>query len=713
MPPRTSSPVRIQQVDPEGDHGAWERAALALARQVDIGILRGKELKAVALRGLRVVGALFDEFDGQEYSFDVVVDPAEQGQGIGGRLMDMGIAEGRMFEDADGRIVLDAVNPQAVTMLERRGFHVKRRERDHVILERSLVERARTAGPRTSLSEETEYGQARAAVDRYYAEAWERFVRAARQGEPSTREIVARLSDTLGHPLELYPEGVPARGMQLRAAAYWWGEQDETAFAQGVQTQRRLTDALEERYEARKRAKLDPITGETAAQRGARVRRENADRRAELPEEGYYPDLLTDRPNGCTRPDPKFREEEAEGDGVILHTRCNVHRGGATHHLRYLVDDEAVSGLTLDVTQRKTATIERVFTSPGHRRQGYARALFDYAKGYFRSVKHSKDLTAAGEKWAERVERLLVCAPLERMSTDQTTSLPTLARQLISRVATVIGETDPASEARIRDALRLPDADAGWELKIEIWADAARAAGKRNFKEKNEFHRFNGPWSALSFAATVLLAGITDVGGEGDIGDSLVEIARTYGLGPRADVPDKPAPALTLEDLDDLSQEFNRFLENVEDIESTGLGGVSAGLLEEWGESYGEVNFERGLKYLGHGASRAVFTVTFDGKPAVVKIEDQGAGADANFREADVWAGAPDRIRRWLVPVLAVADDGSWLVMERVGTSLPEGIRLKKLKSRKALEKYGIEDIAEGRNIADDGRVFDYAGEGP
>lgn len=266
--------------------------------------------------------------------------------------------------------------------------------------------RGKTSPVRTALPEEVEYDQARAAVDRYYAEAWERFARAARQGEPSTREIVARLRGTLGHPLELYPEGVPARGMQLRAAAYWWGEQDETAFVQGVQTQRRLTDVLEERYEARKRAKLDPITGETAAQQGSRVRRENADRRAELPEEGYYPDLLTDRPNGCTRPDPKFREEDAEGDGVILHTRCNVHRGGATHHLRYLVDDEAVSGLTLDVTQRKVATIERVFTSPGYRRQGYARALLDYARSVFHNVKHSKDLTGVGARWAQGVERL-------------------------------------------------------------------------------------------------------------------------------------------------------------------------------------------------------------------------------------------------------------------------------------------------------------------
>jgi GNAT superfamily N-acetyltransferase len=267
---------------------------------------------------------------------------------------------------------------------------------------------ARAPNARTLLPEELAYDQARAEEDRLYAQAWRALVQAAQQNDPTTAEARSHLEALLERPFALYPEGVPARGMQLRAAAVWRGEQDPVFFEALVKIQERRSATMESRYEARKRAGLNPVTGETRAQQRAREGAAAQAHRQSLPDEGYYPDLLTDHPNGCTRPDMTFLLVEQVDGGEIRHARYNPGRWGATHHLRYVVDDEPVAGLTLNVTQRKVATIERVFTDPAYRRQGYARALLDYAKSYFRSVKHSKDLTAMGARWAEQVERMPV-----------------------------------------------------------------------------------------------------------------------------------------------------------------------------------------------------------------------------------------------------------------------------------------------------------------
>lgn len=114
---------------------ARENKARALAKKVNIGILRDKNLRLVVQKGPKVVGALFDSLGGH-YSFDLIVDPAMQGTGIGSWLMDEADRLAREYEDMGYPSVVEAVNPLAQAMLVRRGFTVTDRGQGYAILER-------------------------------------------------------------------------------------------------------------------------------------------------------------------------------------------------------------------------------------------------------------------------------------------------------------------------------------------------------------------------------------------------------------------------------------------------------------------------------------------------------------------------------------------------------------------------------------------------
>jgi len=110
----------------------------------------------------------------------------------------------------------------------------------------------------------------------------------------------------------------------------------------------------------------------------------------ELPEEGYYPEVLLP-------PDNNEKGEEVY-NGIAHYESSNTHR------FVYYVDGEAASGLMLKIIiARKSATIDRVYTKPKHRRKGYAKKLFKYAKEIYHKIYHSIDLTGVGEKWKRNV----------------------------------------------------------------------------------------------------------------------------------------------------------------------------------------------------------------------------------------------------------------------------------------------------------------------
>lgn len=250
---------------------------------------------------------------------------------------------------------------------------------------------------------------AKAAEESWYRDSWQRFVAAVNAGDADARAIVARLEENhvpwLG---ELHSEGTLARQMEFRAASAWRLDAEDGAWERSQAIAADVARTREAMRAAREAAGFDPYTGESAAELRARRRKEARAGREALGDEGEYPDLLTERPNGCTRPDEDFESESHASAGTIVHTRCNHGRYGALHHLRYVAGGETVAALTLNVGPRGAATIDRVYTDPAHRRQGYARELLDYAKDQFRSVKHSKDLTGMGAAWKRGVERLSI-----------------------------------------------------------------------------------------------------------------------------------------------------------------------------------------------------------------------------------------------------------------------------------------------------------------
>jgi len=103
---------------------AWKQA-WALARTAPINILRNKEINSVAILNGKVVGVLYDSWYQDEYSFDVIVDPKFQQQGIGKKLIDAAMIS--FHNDSDGRgdhphIRAEVVNKNLITLLSRLGF---------------------------------------------------------------------------------------------------------------------------------------------------------------------------------------------------------------------------------------------------------------------------------------------------------------------------------------------------------------------------------------------------------------------------------------------------------------------------------------------------------------------------------------------------------------------------------------------------------------
>lgn len=126
---RASSPVFVF----ETEHDPW-----VLAKRVGIGIDSTKDFKAGFETDDQLVAALFTAADGECYAFDIVVAPEHQGSGLGSKLMDLAIADYEELREPfpDMRFCLDAVNPQAVSMLQARGFEVERTLGDHTYLTR-------------------------------------------------------------------------------------------------------------------------------------------------------------------------------------------------------------------------------------------------------------------------------------------------------------------------------------------------------------------------------------------------------------------------------------------------------------------------------------------------------------------------------------------------------------------------------------------------
>ena len=121
------------------DYEAEEQAE-KIANERGVNILRGKELSQVVRNPEgEVVGAAFIEADGNEYSFDIVVDKDHEGKGIGSVLVDehVDVPDDMIDFNPDMKAKIDVINPSMKAMLEARGFEATQKVADgRFIMER-------------------------------------------------------------------------------------------------------------------------------------------------------------------------------------------------------------------------------------------------------------------------------------------------------------------------------------------------------------------------------------------------------------------------------------------------------------------------------------------------------------------------------------------------------------------------------------------------
>ena len=125
----------IEYVSPDEVEYDYYADLNQMVQNSGIRILRGKELDLLAIQNGKVVGALYTEHDGDEFSFDVVVDKPARGQGIGAKLIDIALDQHRNEESEMGtQLKVDVVNPWVEKYLLHKGLKVAERHGYHVIM---------------------------------------------------------------------------------------------------------------------------------------------------------------------------------------------------------------------------------------------------------------------------------------------------------------------------------------------------------------------------------------------------------------------------------------------------------------------------------------------------------------------------------------------------------------------------------------------------
>ena len=110
----------------------------ALAKKNGIYIMRSREFEvALVAENGSLAAALFTDFDGEEFTFDVAVAEEHRRKGLARKLVDYAIdrfEELRVMSD-DIRFVVEVVSPMMEWILDSMGFVVTRTLPDRVIME--------------------------------------------------------------------------------------------------------------------------------------------------------------------------------------------------------------------------------------------------------------------------------------------------------------------------------------------------------------------------------------------------------------------------------------------------------------------------------------------------------------------------------------------------------------------------------------------------
>ena len=115
-------------IDEEGeiDYDAEEKVK-KIAKDRGIGITRDREISFVARdENNNVIGGAFTSYDGNKYTFDIVIDKEYDGKGVGSELLNkvVNIPYDILEQNPDATIEIDVVSPVMQEMLKKRGFEV-------------------------------------------------------------------------------------------------------------------------------------------------------------------------------------------------------------------------------------------------------------------------------------------------------------------------------------------------------------------------------------------------------------------------------------------------------------------------------------------------------------------------------------------------------------------------------------------------------------
>jgi hypothetical protein len=173
------------------------------------------------------------------------------------------------------------------------------------------------------------------------------------------------------------------------------------------------------------------------------------------------------------------------------------------------------------------------------------------------------------------------------------------------------------------------------------------------------------------------------------------------GARPRAGAGSRQKFGASLSKTPHFDEMARRFRQMIQD--SMSWGHPSDSLVDLFIEREQDRGIE--IRLLGQGRDRTVFQVD-DG---ALKIEHHEGPGTFNLNEAKAWRSAPPDLRPYLVPVLGVADDGAWLLMELVEPRDVSEYRPLPFGVEEAFRRCGIVDLTKGENISTDGRVIDYS----
>ena len=129
----------VEFVSPEETDVGYLQDLQRIERETAIHVSRWKHLSVLAIKSGKCVGALYDgttiSNNKNIYGFDIVVDKQERRQGIGAKLIDIGIST---YEDLPSSeeymLVLDVVNAHLVRHLAGRGLKIIASARGHIIM---------------------------------------------------------------------------------------------------------------------------------------------------------------------------------------------------------------------------------------------------------------------------------------------------------------------------------------------------------------------------------------------------------------------------------------------------------------------------------------------------------------------------------------------------------------------------------------------------